>query len=32
MAGMREAIVARRFADFQDYTTAQWERGDLPAL
>jgi queuine tRNA-ribosyltransferase len=32
MAGMREAIVARRFADFRDYTTAQWERGDLPAL
>jgi queuine tRNA-ribosyltransferase len=32
MAGMREAIVARRFADFRDRTTAQWERGDLPAL
>ena len=32
MAGMREAIAARRFADFRNYTTAQWERGDLPAL
>ena len=32
MAGMREAIAARRFADFQDHTIAQWERGDLPAL
>jgi queuine tRNA-ribosyltransferase len=32
MAGMREAISARRFAEFRDHTTAQWERGDLPAL
>jgi queuine tRNA-ribosyltransferase len=32
MAGMREAIAAGRFAEFRDRTTAQWERGDLPAL
>jgi len=32
MAGMREAIGARRFADFCNDTTAQWARGDLPAL
>ena len=32
MAGLREAIAARRFAEFRDFTTAQWERGDLPAL
>ena len=32
MAGMREAIAARRFAEFCDLATAQWERGDLPAL
>jgi queuine tRNA-ribosyltransferase len=32
MAGMREAIAARRFAEFRGRTTAQWERGDLPAL
>ena len=32
MAGMREAIAARRFAEFRDHTTAEWERGDLPAL
>jgi queuine tRNA-ribosyltransferase len=32
MAGMREAIAARRFVEFRNHTTAQWERGDLPAL
>jgi len=32
MGGMREAIAARRFAEFRDSTIAQWERGDLPAL
>jgi queuine tRNA-ribosyltransferase len=32
MTGMREAIVARRFAEFREQTLAQWERGDLPAL
>jgi queuine tRNA-ribosyltransferase len=32
MAGMREAIAARRFAEFRDHTTTQWERGDLPAV
>jgi queuine tRNA-ribosyltransferase len=29
MAGMREAIVAGRFADFKAATKAQWERGDI---
>ncbi len=32
MAGMREAITAGRFADFQAATEAEWARGDLPAL
>jgi queuine tRNA-ribosyltransferase len=32
MAGMREAIAAGRFAEFRALTTAQWERGDLPAV
>ena len=32
MAGMREAIAGRRFADFRDETMAGWERGDIPAL
>ncbi len=32
MAGMREAIAARRFAEFQAATIAQWARGDLPAV
>jgi queuine tRNA-ribosyltransferase len=32
MTGMREAIVARRFAEFREQTLAQWKRGDLPAL
>jgi queuine tRNA-ribosyltransferase len=32
MVGMREAIAARRFAEFRDHTTTQWERGDLPAV
>ena len=32
MAGIREAIAARRFAEFRDHTTTQWEWGDLPAL
>jgi queuine tRNA-ribosyltransferase len=31
MAGMREAIAARRFAEFCEHTRTQWERGDLPA-
>jgi queuine tRNA-ribosyltransferase len=30
MAGMRAAIAAGRFAEFQAETTAGWERGDLP--
>jgi queuine tRNA-ribosyltransferase len=30
MAGMREAIMARRFADFQNATEAGWARGDQP--
>ena len=32
MAGMREAIAAGRFADFQAATQAQWERGDIAPL
>jgi queuine tRNA-ribosyltransferase len=32
MTGTREAIAARRFAEFREQTTAQWHRGDLPAL
>ena len=32
MAGMREAIAAGRFADFQAATKEGWERGDIPAL
>jgi queuine tRNA-ribosyltransferase len=32
MAGMREAIAARRFADFQAEIKAGWERGDIAAL
>ena len=32
MAGMREAIASARFAEFRDQTTAQWARGDLPAI
>ena len=32
MGGMREAITARRFADFRAHTTAQWAQGDLPTL
>jgi len=32
MAGMREAIAAGRFAEFQAATDAQWTQGDLPAL
>jgi queuine tRNA-ribosyltransferase len=32
MAGMREAIAAGRFAEFQAATEAQWTQGDLPAL
>jgi queuine tRNA-ribosyltransferase len=31
MSGMREAIAAGRFADFQAATEAGWEQGDLPA-
>jgi queuine tRNA-ribosyltransferase len=30
MAGMRDAIAAARFADFQAATEADWARGDLP--
>jgi queuine tRNA-ribosyltransferase len=32
MADMREAIAARRFADFQATTEAGWKQGDLPEL
>jgi queuine tRNA-ribosyltransferase len=32
MAGMREAIAAGRFAEFQAATDAQWTQGDLPAF
>ena len=32
MAGMREAIAAKYFADFQAATKAQWAQGDIPAL
>jgi queuine tRNA-ribosyltransferase len=32
MAGMREAIAAKCFADFQAATKAQWAQGDIPAL
>jgi queuine tRNA-ribosyltransferase len=32
MAGMRTAIVARRFAAFREYIMEGWELGDLPAL
>ena len=32
MAGMREAIAAKRFAEFQAATQAQWERGDIATL
>jgi queuine tRNA-ribosyltransferase len=32
MAGMREAIAARRFDDFRNNAVAQWDQGDLPAL
>jgi len=32
MTGMREAIAARRFAEFRGHTTMGWQRGDLPAL
>jgi len=29
LAGMREAIAARRFAEFRAATVAQWEKGDI---
>jgi queuine tRNA-ribosyltransferase len=32
MAGMREAIAARRFADFRAGIMGGWQQGDLPAL
>jgi queuine tRNA-ribosyltransferase len=32
MAGIRTAIVARRFAAFREYIMEGWELGDLPAL
>jgi queuine tRNA-ribosyltransferase len=32
MAGMRTAIAAKRFAEFQAATKAQWEQGDIAAM
>jgi queuine tRNA-ribosyltransferase len=32
MAGMRDAIAAGRFAEFQAATETQWTQGDLPAV
>jgi queuine tRNA-ribosyltransferase len=32
MAGMREAIATRRFADFQAATMAGWEQGDIATM
>jgi queuine tRNA-ribosyltransferase len=32
MAGMREAIAAKRFADFHTAAMARWQQGDIPAL
>jgi queuine tRNA-ribosyltransferase len=32
MAGMREAIAAKRFADFQVATKARWEQGDIATM
>jgi queuine tRNA-ribosyltransferase len=32
MAGMREAIAARRFAEFRGRTMEQWAQGDIPTL
>jgi queuine tRNA-ribosyltransferase len=32
MAGIREAIAARRFAEFQAATEVQWAQGDLPPV
>jgi queuine tRNA-ribosyltransferase len=32
MAGVREAIAAKCFADFQAATKTQWAQGDIPAL
>ena len=32
MAGMREAIAAKRFADFQAAIKAQWEQGDIATM
>jgi queuine tRNA-ribosyltransferase len=32
MAGMREAIAQRRFADFCTQIREDWERGDIPPL
>jgi queuine tRNA-ribosyltransferase len=32
MAGMREAIAAKRFADFQAATQARWEQGDIATM
>ena len=32
MAGMREAIAAKRFADFQAATKAQWAQGDIATM
>jgi queuine tRNA-ribosyltransferase len=31
MQGMRDAIIAARFAEFRDETRRRWELGDLPA-
>jgi len=32
MAGMREAIAAKRFMEFKLATMAQWEQGDIAAM
>jgi queuine tRNA-ribosyltransferase len=32
MAGMRDAIAARRFAEFRAETRQNWQRGDIPPL
>ena len=32
MAGMREAIAAGRFAEFQAATKTQWQQGDIAIM
>ena len=32
MQGIRDAVEAKRYADFSAETEAAWERGDIPAL